>query len=235
MQPRLIGVASGLVAALFCGLAWPQTDRPEGAPWRQEFAISSCRLATAGRNPYFVLEPGFRLMLEGGDTRLEITVLGETRVVAGNDTRVVEEREWKGGKLYEAARNYLAICNETNDIYYFGEEVEFYEGDRVVRRDGTWLAGVGENRPGLLMPGTPRPGMRYYQEVAPGVAMDKAEIESVSETCRTPAGTFPDCLRVREETPLEPGVTEYKYYAPGIGLVRDGELGLIRYGSTGNR
>src|SRR4030066_232554 len=58
--------------------------------WQEEFGISQCNLLTTGRNAYFVLEPGFQLVLEGDDTRLQITVLEETKTVDGVITRVVE-------------------------------------------------------------------------------------------------------------------------------------------------
>ena len=120
-------------------------------------------------------------------------------------------------------------------MFYFGEDVDYYEGGRVVRHDGEWLAGAGGARPGLVMPGAPRVGMRYHQEIAPGRAMDRAEVVGLDETCQTPAGTFAGCLRVREDSPLEPGVAEDKYHAPGVGLVRDGSLRLTRYGPAGGR
>jgi hypothetical protein len=41
-------------------------------------------------------------------------------------TRVVEERESVDGELAEVSRNGCARCIETGDIYYFGEEVDFY-------------------------------------------------------------------------------------------------------------
>lgn len=235
MELRPMRLALVLAASLAWDTAWPQGSGTTGSgtnagAWQQEFAIASCTLKTEGRNRYFILEPGYRLVLEGGGTKVQITVLDETREVAGVTTRVVEEREWKDGKLHEVARNYFALCEQTKDIFYFGEEVDFYEDGKVVRHDGTWLAGTGGNRPGLAMPGTPRVGMRYYQELAPGVAMDRAEIVSTDDTCRTPAGTFANCLRVREDTPLEPGVTEYKYYAPDVGLVQDAEVKLTRHG-----
>jgi hypothetical protein len=223
-----------LVMSLTCSAAWPQGQRPQvqgtDRAWQAEFDLARCALKTAGRNRYFVLEPGYQLNLEGGGTRLQITVLDETREIAGVLTRVVEEREWKQGELYEVSRNFFAFCEQTGDVFYFGEEVDFYERGRVVRHDGAWLAGAGGNRAGLMMPGAPRRGMRYYQEVAPGVAMDRAEIVGTNGTCRVPAGTFSNCLRVRETTPLEPRATEDKYHAPDVGLVRDGELRLVRYG-----
>ena len=198
--------------------------------WQEEFAIAKCTLQTTGRNPYFILEPGFQLVLEGGDTKLQITVLDQTKTVDGVITRVVEEKEWKGGKLYEIALNYFAICEQTKDVFYFGEDVDFYENGKVVKHDGTWLAGTNGNRAGLLMPGTPKVKMKYYQEIAPGVAMDRAEIVSLEETCKTPAGTFSGCMKVEEGSAIELFAKEYKYYAPGIGLVGDEDLRLIRHG-----
>jgi len=202
--------------------------------WKKDFDLSSCKLQASGRNDYFILEPGFQLILEGGGTRLQMTVTAETRQVAGVTTRVVEEREWKKGKLYEVARNYFAICPTTKDVFYFGEHVDFYDDKgKIVKHDGTWLAGVNGSRAGLIMPGAPKPGMRYYQEIAPGIAMDRAEVVSLNETCKTPAGTFKNCLKVKEGSELDPGVTEFKYYAPGIGLMRDEDLVLVKHGFTG--
>ncbi|MFZ5511489.1 MAG: hypothetical protein ACOZCP_15710 [Pseudomonadota bacterium] len=218
------------VAAILAAAAAHAQVKARNSPWQEEFGISQCQLLTTGRNDYFVLEPGFRLVLQGDDTKLEITVLDETRMVDGIVTRVVEEREWKDGKLYEVSRNYFALCEQTRDVFYFGEDVDFYRDGKVVKHDGSWLAGQNGNRPGLMMAGTPKLKMKYYQEIAPGVAMDRAEIVSLDETCRTPAGTFAKCLKVREGSAIEIGAREYKYYAPGIGLVRDEDLRLIEYG-----
>lgn len=205
-------------------------DKGANSPWQEEFGISKCNLLTTGRNQYFVMEPGFQLVLEGGDAKLQITVLDETKTVGGVTTRVVEEREWKKGELYEVSRNYFAMCEQTKDVFYFGEDVDFYEGGKVVKHDGSWHAGVNGNRAGLLMPGAPKLKMKYYQEIAPKVAMDRAEIMSLTETCKTPAGTFSKCMRVKEGTALNVLETEFKYYAPGIGLVRDADLRLIKHG-----
>lgn len=205
-------------------------DTGTNDPWQAEFGISNCNMVTEGRNPYFVMEPGFQLVLEGDDTKLQITVLDETKTVDGIVTRIVEEKEWEDGELYEIARNYFAICEGTKDVFYFGEDVDFYKGGKVVKHDGSWLAGTGGNRAGLIMAGTPKLKMMYYQEIAPGVAMDRAEIVSLNETCKTPAGTFSDCMKVKEGTALNILETEYKYYAPGIGLIQDEYLRLTKYG-----
>jgi len=202
----------------------------EDSSWQKTFGISNCNLLTTGQNQYFILEPGHQLVLEGEDEKVQITVLHETKAVDGVITRVVEEKEWKDGNLYEISRNYFAMCEQRKDVFYFGEDVDFYKDGKVVRHEGAWLAGTDGYRAGLIMPGTPKVGMKYYQEIAPGVAMDRAEIISLDERCKTPAGTFSNCMKVRESTPLEVGQKDYKYYAPGIGLVQDEDLVLTKHG-----
>jgi hypothetical protein len=78
-----------------------------------------------------------------------------------------------------------------------------------------------------MMPGSPALGARYYQEQAPGTAMDGAEVLSLTERVTTPAGAFENCLRTRETSSLEPRAKEYKVYAPGVGIIRDGHPVLV--------
>lgn len=198
--------------------------------WQKQFGISKCSLSSTGRSRYFVLEPGFRIVLEGGDGKLAVTVLDETRVVSSVETRVVEEREWNDGKLIEVSRNYFAFCPATKDAFYFGEEVDDVENGEVVGHAGAWLAGENGARAGLIMPGRPKVGMKYYQEIAPDVALDRAEILAFDETFETPAGVLTGCLRTEEGTALDPGEKEQKTYAPGVGLVQDENLLLTGYG-----
>jgi hypothetical protein len=197
--------------------------------WTSSFLMDGDELMSVGRNPYFILEPGYQLVLEGGDARLIITVLNETKMVDGVETRVVEERETKGGMLIEVARNYFAISKRTNDVFYFGEDVDMYKAGRVVNHDGSWRSGMNGGKFGLMMPGRPLLSASYYQEVVPDVAMDRARIVSMTETVKTPAGEFANCLKMEEATPLQ-RLTEYKYYAAGIGMVSDGTLRLVKHG-----
>ena len=81
-----------------------------------------------------------------------------------------------------------------------------------------------------MMPGKPEMGMKYYQEIAPGVAMDRAEIINLNDQLSTPAGSFSKCLTTREGTALNFREVEFKTYAPGIGLIQDQDLLLTRYG-----
>ena len=202
--------------------------------WQEEFGISECTLVTTGQNPFFILEPGFRLILEGGKTKLMITVLDETMVVDGVETRVVEEREWKNDELIEVSQNMFAMCEETQDVFYFGEFVDMYSNGELTSHSGQWFAGEEDARAGMIMPGKPSVGMRYYQEIAPGVAMDRAEVLSIDTVLKTPAGKFDDCLETAEGTALNLLEREIKIYAPGIGLIQDANLRLTEYGFIDN-
>ena len=210
-------------------------DKTEGGDlegWSSDFSAEKEALVSTGRNPYFILEPGYQLVLEGGNERLVISVLAETKMVDGVETRIVEERETENDKLVEVSRNFFAISKRTNNVYYFGEEVDDYKNGKVVGHPGAWLSGEKGARFGLLMPGFPLLKARFYNEVAPKVAMDRAEIVGVGVSFKTPAGEFKNCLKTEETTPLEPGTKGHKHYAPGIGLVQDGSLKLVKYGTA---
>jgi hypothetical protein len=217
----MLASAAGLAAA-------QDWKAPPGETFTSTFAVDRADFTSTGRNPYFILEPGYALTLEGGKTRLVITVLPETRKVDGVETRVVEERETENDQLIEVSRNFFAIHAKTNSVFYFGEDVDMYTNGTITSHDGAWLSGVAGARFGMMMPGLPLLKARYYQEIAPKVAMDRAEILGIGETLKTPAGTFTDVLRTQETTPLEPLAKESKYYAKGVGLIQDGDLKLVR-------
>lgn len=219
--------------AILNTLVFAFSSNAQEKTFTESFMQDSCTFLTIGRNPYFVLEPGFQLTLRGIDNKdtviLVITVLNETKKVGGVETRIVEENEMVNGKPIEISRNYFAICRQTNSVFYFGEDVDMYKDGKVVNHEGSWLA-EGKNKAGIQLPGTILLGSRYYQEIAPGVAMDRAEIVSMTETFKTPAGFFANCLKMEEGNALKPKEKEYKIYAPGIGLISDGELSLVKYG-----
>lgn len=230
---RFLPLALVLMALVASGsMASGQTPAQKG--WVDTFAVDKKDFVSAGSNTFFRLEPGYRLKLEGREglrrVTLVITVLEKTRLVDGVETRVVEERESKGGRLAEVSRNFFAFSTADQGVYYFGEEVDIYKDGKVVGHEGAWESGKDGARFGLMIPGRPEIQARFYQEIAPGVAMDRAEIVSLDASIKTPAGEFKGCLRVAETSPLESGAKEYKLYAPGIGLINDASLRLVEHG-----
>lgn len=231
-RPLRIGV--GMCLIILTAAVWlacsvqPAFALSKKLPFTSEFRLEECTFSSVGGNSFFILEPGFVATFAGMEKKtsvdLTITVTDETLQIGDVETRVVEERELHDGELAEVSRNYFAICTETNSVFYFGEDVDIYEGGEIVSHEGSWRAFTNGAMPGLVMPGIILLGSRYFQELAAPVAADRAEILKMDAEVVTPAGTFENCVQTAETSPLEPGVKEYKFYAPGIGLVQDDTL-----------
>jgi len=225
-----------------CGAALAQEEEPE---FTDEFPLEDCNFKTRGGNPYFILKPGRQLYFSnlrcvdaGECDELEevwITVtkdLRKIRLPTGHGTRhvwtrVVEERETADSELKEVSRNFFADCGPTHDVYYFGEDVDDYEDGVIVGHGGAWLTGKNGAMPGIIMPESAFIlGSRYFQEIAPGVALDRAEHVATGEEVEVPAGVFEDCVEVTETTPLNLDEESTKVYCRDIGLVIDGDLEL---------
>jgi hypothetical protein len=199
--------------------------------YQNVFSVDKKNLGIRGDNPYFPLHPGYQWSFRHGKDTDTLTVLAETRMIDGVEARVVEDRETKNGKLAELTRDYYAIDEATNDVYYMGEDVDVYRNGKVVGHEGSWLSGAKGAKFGLMMPGAPKAGLKFFQELAPGVGEDRAEILATAETVATAAGTFQKCVHVIETSPIEKGLRDHKWYAAGVGLVKDAEMELFRYGS----
>jgi hypothetical protein len=173
-------------------------------------------------NEFFPLPVGMVQVLEDSASKVQISVLDQTETVAGVITRVVEEREWENGKLAEVSRNFFVQAPD-GSVCYYGEEVDDYKNGKIVGHGGAWRAGVGQNKPGIIMPAQPAVGQIYQQEIAPGVAMDQAEHVAMNQAFTTPAGTFNNVLLVKETPPST------KRYQRGIGLIFDDGMVLTEY------
>ncbi len=231
-------VASILV--LCCAALAPSLGAVE---WTTDFDIERCSFSATGRqNPYFSLQPGDKLVLEGEEDgeeiEVEISVRSQTRQILFQTpegetmsvtARVVREREWVDDEIVEISFNWYARCTQTNDIFYFGEAVDIYEDGEVVSHDGSWEAGVDGAEPGIIMPARFLLGSRYYQERAPEVALDRAKHAGMDIEFEAGGEVFEDCVAVDETTPLEPGHVSHKAYCPGVGLVMDGPIVLVEY------
>ena len=202
-----------------------QSGQAREPRWRDSFDVSKADLLPQGNNPFITMQPGRVLELKHGNDTLTVTVLPDIQDVDGIRAGVLEERETKNGTLVEVSRNFLATDKNTGDVYYFGEDVDNYKNGKISSHESAWRAGERGARFGLMLPAKPTVGQRFYQEIAPKVAMDRVEIVSTNETVKTPAGTFEHCVHLRETTPLESDVS-HKYYAPGVGIIKDDEFEL---------
>ena len=177
-------------------------------------------------NAYFPLVPNTTLVYEGmtedGLERVECTTLEETREILGVECAVVEALEFVDGELVEDTRDYYAQ-DEAGNVWYFGELSFELEDGFVANMDGSWIAGVDGAKAGIIMQAVASPGLVYRQEWFLNEAEDIGTFLATDQTITTPLGggtTFAGCWQLQDTTPIEPDALEYKYYAPGVGLVR---------------
>ncbi len=227
-------VAAALIASVSGAADRKIPPAAELKGWTATFEPAA-ELAATGRNPWFILEPGYVLVLagteDGASVESVLTVLDETATIDGASARAVEDRESKGGKLAEVTKDWFAISQRTNAVYYLGEDVDNYENGKVSGHGGSWRSGVNGCVFGLIMPGLPLLAARYLEEQAPGVDYDRGVVVGLDETVVTPAGRFEHCLRIEESNALDlKEGKSYKLYAPGVGIVQDGGMKLVRYG-----
>ena len=158
-----------------------------------------------------------------------VTVTDETRVVAGVTTTVVSGVVTDAeGQVVEEALDWFAQDRDGN-VWYFGEDSTTYDDRGRPDPAGSWEAGVGGAQAGLAMPASPRVGDGYRQEYAEGVAEDQATVLEVDDARTIGLGSYADLVVTEDTTPLEPGLVERRYYAPGVGLILEETVG----GGTG--
>jgi hypothetical protein len=216
--PVLLAGAALLAATLPAAAARPYSGLelpPEGPP-------NPAHFTTTIDNPYLPFVPGTRMVYRergaDGPGRVVVKVTRRTKVVQGVSTVVVRDRAYSGGELVEDTFDWYAQDRRGN-VWYFGESTKEYEDGEVVSTDGSWKAGRDGARAGIVMLAHPRVGDRYYQEYAPGVAVDEGKVLRLDAERTVPYGTFDDLLVTRDLTALEPDVVERKFYAEGLGPI----------------
>lgn len=174
-------------------------------------------------NRWFPLVPGttyhYRAETADGVETQTVEVTHETIMIDGVRVRVVKDIVKLDGKLIETTRDYFAM-DERKNVWYFGEDTKSIDPETgETSTEGTWRQGRDGARAGIIMLGDPDPGEMYAEERAPEVAEDQARVVTLTGDNSSPyTGDFGNGLKTENTTPLEPGVLEYKYYVPGVGL-----------------
>lgn len=210
---------------------------PETIPAFNAAAFSS---PTRIDNRFLPLVPGTTFTYEGetedGIETTTVEVLEETREVAGVTCVVVRDRVLLDDLLIEDTHDWYAQDNDGN-VWYMGEEVDNYNYDDEdnlidITHEGAWeagedVAGLGATAiPGITMKAQPSVGASYRQEYYPGGAEDMAVVVRLDAVVEIDGERIcDDCLQTLEWNPLEPAALEYKFYAPGVGVVLETPLG----------
>lgn len=181
-------------------------------------------------NPYFKLSPGDVRVTKGTKDGVPQThttrVTNKTKTIAGVRCIVVSDVVTTNGKLSEKVSDWYAQDTKGN-VWYFGEATADYENGVVTTTKGSWLTGVDGAKPGIVMPIHPKPGPSFYTEFRPGVAEDKGQVLSNTDTLKIPYGSFKNVVVIRDTNPLDPQLVSHKWYVKGVGLLK-----TVRVGSS---
>ncbi len=163
---------------------------------------------------------------EGEDVTesFELTNLSTGPVIGGVQTFAQRDRAFEDDLIVEETFDYYAQDTDGN-VWYFGEDVvnfEYDDDDNLIgtNNESAWLAFEDEALPGLIMPNAPTVGFNYWQEFAEAnEALDFATIWAMDLVIDLDIGAFIGVLQILEGNVLEPDSREFKYYAPGFGLI----------------
>jgi len=174
---------------------------------------------TVAPNPYFILTPGYTRIYEAGDETITVTVTSETIEILGVTCIVVRDIVEEDGEVIEDTVDWHAQDIYGN-VWYFGEIAQNFEEGLLTDLDGSFKAGDEGALPGIIMKASPMTGDAYREEWAISEAEDVAEVLSTTASESAPAAKCDStCVQTLNFSPLEPGVTEHKFYAPGIGVI----------------
>ena len=190
-------------------------------------------------NPYFPLLPGTTWIYKTKDAegevveRIKVEVLEETKEILGVNCIVVRDRVWEIEENDEGERE-RSLIEDTFDwyaqdnygnVWYFGEISRSYEDGELTELEGSWKAGKDFAKIGIIMWSYPEGSDSepeqyvYRQEFHLGNAEDIGEFVEFVDSKTVRGLTYDNVLVTRDYTPIEPEGFEYKYYAPGVGLI----------------
>ena len=179
-------------------------------------------------NKYFTLRPGTTFTYKSeavwGTERREVAVSHETKKIMGITTIIVRDRIWWNDQLIDDTKDFYAQDKQGN-VWYFGETVDNYQEGRIRDHSGSWEAGVDGAKPGIIMPKDPRAGDSYQHEHRKGYAEDIMTIVGLGKKVTVSLGTFENCLKVRDWSPL--AWTSTKYFCPDVGFAVVEEPALL--------
>lgn len=181
-------------------------------------------------NVYFPVNEGEVRSYVGApaDEQFVFTGLGAGPTIMGIKTFTLQDDATEGGLLVERTFDYYAQDKDGN-VWYFGEDVTNFIYDRNgnlidTNNSSAWRAGVNGALPGYIMPASLAIGFNYYQEHAPAdEALDEGTTFAIVPSMTVGGQNYTNVIKVFEGTDLDQHARGFKYYAAGVGLIKEEE------------
>lgn len=229
-----VAVAAAVAAAVLGGCGSSGGSSTEAAPTHPAAvgsgayspSIDPSNFVSKVDNPYLSYRPGtilrYKGVMKNGTTPQTDTVFvtHRKRPVLGVNCTVVRDTVTSRGRPVERTFDWYAQDHQGN-VWYMGEETQELKHGQFGKMIDSGPAGKNGAKPGVIMEAAPKPGDRYWQFHWPGHALDKGTVLRNGVAVKVPYRSFSNTLLTQEQSPLEPGIRDWKWSAPGIGYVEE--------------
>jgi hypothetical protein len=183
---------------------------------------------TLDTNPYFPLKPGMQ-WVRGGSTlvggrevpyQVISTMSDVIRVIDGVPAIAALDESEDAGEIAQVGLDYLALDKDGN-VWLVGGYTEDYEGGEFTNTEDHWLGASDGSTVGVLAPVDVTLSTPFWciggdsgENPSVGFPVEVGVSDCVSFGCY-------DEIRVVQEGETGAPDNEHKYYAPGVGVVRN--------------
>ena len=183
---------------------------------------------TLSTNPFHPLKPGTRWVY-GGSTEvgsrtvphgIVVTITDVIREIDGVPTVAMLGESTDSGEISQIGMDYMAL-DKNGNVWILGGYDEDFEGGEYTNIDTAWLGSGDGQIVGILSPlGVTRDTPRWFIGQAPEEKGSVGEPVRVGVRECVSFGCFDDVLVVQEGNVGAPD-NENKYYAPGVGVIKN--------------
>ncbi len=229
-------IALGLLVTLLATGCTASNDKPKETFSETPFVAADFVDPTAGMNKWFPLKPGTQWVREGTTLignrtvphKVVTTVTDVIREVNGVKTVLLYDRSVGAGQIVLQSLDYYAQ-DRAGNIWAMGAATEQFEAGRFVAVDEAWLSGVDGAKAGIQIPADPTAKTPPWTIARPPKADgDAAEFLRTQKRECVPFACFDNVLVIREGKRSAIN-NEYKYYALGVGQIRNEPRGASRH------
>lgn len=183
---------------------------------------------TTSTNPFQPLRPGMQWVREGTTEvgsravphQVITTMTDVIRTIDGIPTVAMIDQDTDSGQVSQLSIDYFGL-DKAGNVWLVGGYTEAYSGGQFTNTIDAWLGKGPGSEAGILMPAKPKVSTpRWFIQSNAGDGGSAAEVVDVGTSRCVPFACYRNVLVVREGK-IKAIDNEFKYYAPGVGQIRN--------------